>query len=206
MSFEKINPLELSAEQQSKISALLDFFPELNAKINLISRKDLDHLFEKHILHSLSIAGFTKFKEGMTIMDLGTGGGFPGIPLAIYFPETKFHLVDSIQKKIQCVEHIVKHLNLTNVTPIRERAENLEGSYDFIVSRAVAPVAEIMNWTRNRIRKGHQSNVANGWILLKGGNLTEELIQARVRADILPVNQFVPGELLQDKSIVYIRK
>lgn len=196
----------ISAEQQQKFEQLMQLFPEINQKVNLISRKDIDSLFEKHLLHSLSICRLVNFADQSLVMDLGTGGGFPGIPLAIYFPQVQFHLVDSIQKKINCVEEIATALDLKNVKAICSRAEKLHGPYDFVVSRAVASVKDLMNWTGTSVRKGNKSSVPNGWIFLKGGNLTEELIEARVKADIYSIQKYFPLPAFDEKVIVYIKK
>lgn len=196
----------ISEEQQQQFEKLMLLFPEINQKVNLISRKDIDSLFEKHILHSLSIAKWVSLADSSLVMDLGTGGGFPGIPLAIYFPKVQFHLVDSIQKKINCVEELVQALGLKNVKTFCSRAEKMHGPYDFIVSRAVAPVKDLMNWTRTSVRRGNQSSMPNGWIFLKGGNLTEELIEGRVKADIIPIQNYFPSPAFDEKVLVYIRK
>jgi 16S rRNA (guanine527-N7)-methyltransferase len=194
------------AEQQEKFSALLQLFPEINQRVNLISRKDVDALFEKHILHSLAIAKFVCFADQSLVMDLGTGGGFPGIPLAILFPKVQFHLVDSIQKKINCVEEIARSLDLKNVKTFCSRAEKMHGPYDFVVSRAVAPVKTLLDWTKTSVRKGNASDKSNGWIFLKGGNLSEEMIEARVRADLVKVQDYFPLPEFDEKVIVYIKK
>lgn len=205
MDFTLIQEL-IVPEQAEKLIALEKLFPEINQRVNLISRKDIDSLFEKHILHSLSIAKFVKFADQSLVMDLGTGGGFPGIPLAILFPKVQFHLVDSIQKKINCVEEIARSLDLKNVKTFSTRAEKLHGPYDFIVSRAVAPVKTLMDWTRTAVRKGHASDRSNGWIFLKGGNLTEEMIEARVKADMLKVQDYFDLPVFEEKVIVYIKR
>jgi 16S rRNA (guanine527-N7)-methyltransferase len=205
MDFTLIQEL-IVPEQAEKLIALEKLFPEINQRVNLISRKDIDSLFEKHILHSLSIAKFVKFADQSLVMDLGTGGGFPGIPLAILFPKVQFHLVDSIQKKINCVEEIARSLDLKNVKTFCTRAEKLHGPYDFIVSRAVAPVKTLMDWTRTAVRKGNASDRSNGWIFLKGGNLTEEMIEARVKADMLKVQDYFDLPVFEEKVIVYIKR
>jgi 16S rRNA (guanine527-N7)-methyltransferase len=196
----------IGLEQQQKIQALLELFPEINQRVNLISRKDIDALFEKHVLHSLSIAKFINFADQSLVMDLGTGGGFPGIPMAIMFPKVQFHLVDSIQKKINCVEEIKQALELKNVKTLCSRAEKMHGPYDFVLSRAVAPVKELLNWTRTSVRKGSQSSKPNGWIFLKGGNLTEEMIEAKVKAHIIPIQQYFNLPAFDEKVIIYIQK
>jgi 16S rRNA (guanine527-N7)-methyltransferase len=193
-------------EQQQKISQLMQLFPEINQKVNLISRKDIDSLFEKHILHSLSIAKFVQIADQSLVMDLGTGGGFPGIPLAIMFPKVQFHLIDSIQKKINCVEEIARTLDLKNVKTFCTRAEKMHGPYDFVVSRAVAPVRTLLDWTRTSVRKGNNSSRVNGWIFLKGGNLTEEMVEARVKADIVPVQEYFNLPVFDEKVIVYVKR
>jgi 16S rRNA (guanine527-N7)-methyltransferase len=165
---------DLSKEQIHQFELLSSLFIAANEKVNMISRKDTENLEERHILHSLAIAKFIQFKPQTQIMDVGTGGGFPGLPLAILFPKCKFYLVDSIGKKINVVQEITAALNLMNVEAINARAESLSIQADFIVSRAVAPISELYRWSKKLITKDKYNDKPNGFILLKGGNLTEE--------------------------------
>jgi 16S rRNA (guanine527-N7)-methyltransferase len=165
----------LSRIQIAQLSSLPAIYRDWNDKINLVSRKDIDHLEERHVLHSLAIARFISFTDRSRVLDLGTGGGFPGIPLAIIFPQVKFHLVDSVGKKITAVQSIATQLNLPNVTAEKARVESLSGSYDFIVSRAVAPLQQLYHWSRHLLANQNHNAIANGWICLKGGELSAEI-------------------------------
>jgi len=172
----------LTDYQMEQFAQLGDLYAEWNAQINVISRKDIDQLYVKHVLHSLGISCVVRFREslpntsgGTRVMDVGTGGGFPGIPLAIMFPKTSFHLVDSIGKKIKVVDAVVEALQLKNVTTQHGRAEKVKGKFDFIVSRAVTNMPDFVKWTRHKIRKDSYHEIENGILYLKGGDLTEEL-------------------------------
>ena len=165
----------LSEAQLEKFNILADVYKDWNTKINVVSRKDVDEIYLRHVLHSLAIGKFIQFKAGAQIIDVGTGGGFPGIPLAILFPEVKFTLVDSIAKKIKVVNEVTSALSLTNIKAINDRVENTQGQYDFIVSRAVAAMPTFVHWTRGKIAKSSQHKIRNGIIYLKGGDLSEEL-------------------------------
>jgi 16S rRNA (guanine527-N7)-methyltransferase len=195
----------LSAAQMEKFERLGSLYREWNEKVNVISRKDIDHLEEKHILHSLAIGKFISFRENERVLDVGTGGGFPGLPLAILYEETQFTLVDSIEKKMKVVADITDQLQLDNVTCMRNRAEEISGQYDFIVSRAVAPIATICSWTKYLL--SHHSNRAskNGWIFLKGGDLREEIKEAGRKAQVVPVSDFFSEEFFREKMIVFIK-
>jgi 16S rRNA (guanine527-N7)-methyltransferase len=195
---------DLTDSQQKQIIQLYDLYVEWNAQINVISRKDIDELYFKHVLHSLAIARFTSFKPGARILDVGTGGGFPGIPLAIYFPETEFVLVDSIAKKIKVVDAVSEGIGLKNVKTQIGRAEKVEGKFDFIVSRAVAPVQEIIQWTENKLSKNNNHNIVNGWIFLKGGDLIEEASVTKKKFQILPLQTWFDEEFFLTKRIVYV--
>ena len=161
----------LSLEQQRQFKALGDLYEDWNAKINVISRKDIDNLYEHHVLHSLGIAKVINFKPGTTVMDLGSGGGFPGIPLAIYFPEVKFHLIDSIGKKIRVATEISQSIGLNNISFSHERAEEEKAKFDFVVSRAVMPMGDLVKIVKKNIKKQQQNALPNGIICLKGGEL-----------------------------------
>ena len=194
----------LSAKQREQFVALSPLYKEWNEKINVISRKDMDELYTHHVLHSLAIAKFIEFQPNAHVLDVGTGGGFPGIPLAILFPQTKFHLVDSIGKKITVVTEVAKALGLDNVLAEKSRAEELMGDYDFVISRAVAPVAELLKWTGHLVEKGGNHALKNGWILLKGGDLADEIKQAGRRAEVLDLSNWFNEDFFLTKKIVYI--
>jgi len=193
----------LTVKQLESFSRLEELYRYWNERINVISRKDIDHLFVHHILHSLSIAKFISFKDGTKVIDVGTGGGFPGIPLAIFFPGTEFLLVDSIGKKINVVNEIITSLSLTNVTAVKSRAEDMKMKSDFIVSRAVAPINDLYNWTKHLIRPGGQNAVKNGWIFLKGGDLSNE-IQGITKTFIeIEISTFFKEKFFETKKIIY---
>lgn len=193
----------LAAEQKKRFDLLPAIYGEWNAKINVISRKDIEHLEERHILHSLAIARFISFKPGTRVLDVGTGGGFPGIPLAIFFPEVKFHLVDSVGKKIKVVEEAVKSTGLKNVTAEKSRAEDLKMSFDFIVSRAVAPMKEIYDCTSHLISSHDRHAIANGWILLKGGDLSKEIMVLKRKCSVVEVSDYFREVYFNEKVVVY---
>jgi 16S rRNA (guanine527-N7)-methyltransferase len=192
---------ELQIQQFAKLEAA---YKSWNEKINVISRKDIDLLYERHILHSLAIASVISFKPNTDILDVGTGGGFPGIPLAILFPECKFTLVDSIGKKIQVVKAVAEELEIKNVEALHMRAEQLKTHYDFVVSRAVAPALEIINWTKDLISKNHFHQKPNGWLLLKGGDLKEELSAAKKSYKIYPIKHYFQEAFFTEKAVIYI--
>ena len=193
---------ERQAEQFARLDAL---YRDWNAKINVISRKDIDNLYEHHVLHSLAIAKFVRFSAGTTVMDIGTGGGFPGIPLAILFPECRFVLVDSIGKKIKVASAIAEALGLTNAECIQERAEDEKRQFDFVVSRAVMPLPELVRLIRKNIRHDGQHNaVPNGLIVLKGGGLDAEVAPFKRTAEVTPVTEYFPQEWFKGKYVVYL--
>jgi 16S rRNA (guanine527-N7)-methyltransferase len=193
----------LSAEQIEKFSRLPKIYSEWNEKINVISRKDIENLYERHILHSLSVAKFVEFKDGTKLMDLGTGGGFPGVPLAILFPACRFHLVDSIGKKLNVIEAVKESIGLNNIFTFHSRAEEMNFQYDFVVSRAVAPLTDLLKWTKGKYHSKSQHSVRNGLIALKGGDLTNEVSQVR-NAALIPVNKYFDEPFFKDKSLVYV--
>ena len=197
---------DLSDHQKTHFQTLIKLYPEWNARINVISRKDIQHLEERHILHSLSIAKLLHFTPGSEVLDLGTGGGFPGIPLAIMFPHTTFTLVDSIAKKINVVNEICSTLALDNVKVIRSRVEDLNVQCDYVVSRAVAPLQKINAWIRGKIRKGQSGTLPNGLLYLKGGDIAKELKPFGNRASLFPLNTWFSEDFFSSKMIVYIKK
>lgn len=195
---------ELDDEKLKYFEKFLLLLSGWNQKINLISRKDSGEIYLRHVLHSLSIAKFIQFKAGTHIVDVGTGGGFPGLPLAIVFPDSGFTLVDSIGKKIMAVNNMIEKLELGNVRAIRNRAENINDSFDFAVSRAVAPLDEIYTWIGGKINRPGINSLTNGIICLKGGDLGQELKRLGRPVKIFPVNDYFNEEYFNAKKIVYI--
>ncbi len=194
---------DLSKKQIQQFEQLENLYKTWNANINVISRKDIDALYTRHVLHSLAIAKVIQFKPKSTILDVGTGGGFPGIPLAILFPKTTFYLVDSIQKKIKVVTEISKELDLKNVKAEQIRAEKVKGEFDFIVSRAVTKMDDFVKWIRKKTKKKNNHDLKNGILYLKGGDLTEEL-QNFPRAVTYSISDFFTDEFFETKKVVYI--
>lgn len=195
----------LKPAQYEALRSLEPLYADWNAKINVISRKDTEHFYERHVLHSLAIAKICRFKEGAEVLDIGTGGGFPGIPLAILYPEANFHLVDSIAKKISVVNGVVESLGLQNVKAEQARAEKLKGQYDFIISRAVTQMPRFMTWTRGKLRKGNaKGSMSNGILYLKGGDLSEELADFP-RAKQYPLSKHFDEEFFETKKVVYLK-
>lgn len=195
---------ELSEKQRQQYHQLGELYFHWNSQINVVSRKDIDKLYLHHILHSLGIAKFTNFVPGTRVLDVGTGGGFPGIPLAILFPHVKFHLVDSIGKKIKVVRNVATTLGLENVEADHIRAEQLDEKYDFVVSRAVTRLADFYPWVSNKFLKKDKNAIPNGILYLKGGNLAEELKDARLQAEIYSLSDYFDEDFFQTKQIVYI--
>lgn len=194
----------LSEEQQRQYAALYDLYSDWNSKINVISRKDIDNLYEHHILHSLAIAKFIGFKAGTNILDFGTGGGFPGIPLAIMFPEVNFKLIDGTGKKIKVATEIAKAIGLKNVVAEHLRGEDEREKYDFIVSRAVMQLSDMIRLMRKNISRTQHNALPNGFITLKGGDLTEETKPYKNIANVLRLSEWFEEDWFKGKNIIYI--
>ena len=193
----------LTENQILQFKKLEVLYHDWNAKINVISRKDIDELYTKHVLHSLAIAKIQPFEAGSYVLDVGTGGGFPGIPLAILFPETRFYLIDVIAKKIKVVQAVADALGLKNVKAEQIRAENVKGDYDFIVSRAVTNMPDFVSWIKDKIKKQNKHNLPNGILYLKGGDLTEEL-KDFPRATEYNIADFFKDEFFETKKVVHL--
>ena len=193
----------LTVYQREQFGKLEDLYKNLNKKVNVISRKDIDNLYLHHVLHSLSIAKIFSFKKGSKILDIGTGGGFPGIPLAIMFPNVHFVLVDSISKKMMVVEKVINELNLQNIKHLCLRAEKVNDKFDFVVSRAVAPLPKLVNWTKGKISPMHKHKNKNGLIALKGGDLNLELKKVK-HYKIIEISNFINEAYFNNKKIVYL--
>lgn len=194
---------DLSETQKHQFAQLEVLYKDWNLKINVVSRKDIDEIYVRHVLHSLGIAKVITFLPGSSVLDVGTGGGFPGIPLAILFPETHFHLVDSIGKKIKVVEEVVAGLGLTNVKVTNARAEAIDAQYDFIVSRAVAQMETFVRWVKHSVKKKSNHPIKNGILYLKGGDLTEELA-AFPKATIYPLPVYFKEDFFETKTLVHV--
>ncbi len=195
---------EITDEQKQQFEKLEQLYTEWNEKINVISRKDMDGLYQKHILHSLGIAKVMPFADGTKVLDVGTGGGFPGIPLAILFPEVSFTLIDSIGKKIKVVEAVSEGLGLKNVTAVHGRAEKLKEKFHFVVSRAVTQMPEFLRWLKGKFEKEQFNEKHNGVLYLKGGDLAEEL--AGLRCEIFQLKNYFEEEFFDTKKVVYLSK
>jgi len=195
---------DLTELQKSQFGKLQALYGEWNEKINVISRKDIDNLYVNHVLHSLGIAKVNSFKAGAKILDVGTGGGFPGIPLAILFPETQFHLVDSIGKKITVVQQVSDALVLKNVKAEQIRAEQIKGEYDFIVSRAVTRLKEFYGWVHRKVKKQSVHSLYNGILYLKGGDLDEEMAELKKPHQIFELSDYFTEEFFETKKVVYV--
>lgn len=194
----------LTEEQKQQFAALYELYLDWNSKINVISRKDITNLYEHHVLHSLGIAKYAQFAPGTTIMDLGTGGGFPGIPLAILFPEVKFHLVDSIGKKVRVATEIANAIGLKNVTFRHCRAEEEKQKFDYVVSRAVMPLTDLLKIIRKNISTEQRNALPNGLICLKGGELEKETMPVRHQTDLFDLNTVFGEEFFETKKVVYV--
>ena len=188
---------DFTPEQLDQFKQLERLYNEWNAKINMISRKDIESLYEKHVLHSLALAAAFEFEKGNSVIDIGTGGGFPGVPLAIFFPEVNFHLVDSIGKKLKAVDAIVKEIGLNNITSEHTRVEEIRNrKFDFAVSRAVAPLKELWKWSKPLVKQG--------LISLKGGDLNIEIQESGTRPRVLEIHEIFPEEYFKEKYILYV--
>ena len=195
----------ITEKQKEQFAALYDLYFDWNSKINVISRKDIENLYEHHVLHSLAIAKYITFKPGTTIMDMGCGGGFPGIPLAIMFPEVDFHLVDSIGKKVRVAGEIAQSIGLTNVRTSHSRAEEIKDKYSFVVSRAVMQLPDLVKICRKNISKEHINALPNGIICLKGGDMTAETEPFKSCREIINVSTYFEEEYFKDKKVVYVQ-
>jgi 16S rRNA (guanine527-N7)-methyltransferase len=204
---------DFTPQQKKQFAALGPLYQEWNAKINVISRKDIDSLYEKHVLHSLAIAAVFNFSPGLEIIDIGTGGGFPGLPLAIFFPEVKFHLVDSIGKKLKIIEAVKQEIGLPNLTTQHARAEEIKDrKFDFAVSRAVAPLKELLRWSTPLLKnktytfKDEEGEIAyrSGLICLKGGELTAEINESAKQPKMIPVSRLFEEEFFKEKYLLYV--
>ena len=195
---------DLTEEQKRQFAALYDLYLDWNSKINVISRKDIENLYLHHVLHSLGILKMLKFREGSTIMDIGTGGGFPGIPLAILLPEVQFHLVDSIGKKIKVGQAVAEAIGLKNVTFRHARAEEEKQLFDFVVSRAVMPLADLIKIIKKNISSKQQNALPNGLICLKGGELGNETMPVKNKTTLWDLKEFFEEEFFETKKVVYV--
>ena len=189
---------ELTSRQITQFELLKDIYEHWNVRINVISRRDIAHLYQRHVLHSLGIAKVIQFKSGTKILDVGTGGGFPGIPLAIMFPDSNFHLIDSIGKKIKVVDAVKKQLGLTNITTSQVRAENVSGEYDFIIGRAITQLPIFLNWVKDKIQNKSFNDLPNGILYLKGGDLT------KTDGKMYQLKDYFEEEFFKTKKVVYI--
>lgn len=195
---------DLTSIQRARFTKLYEVYNFWNTQINVISRKDMDNFYEHHVLHSLAIEKVVHFKPGSEILDVGTGGGFPGIPLAILLPDVKFHLVDSIGKKIKVVSEIANALQLKNVTWQQCRAEEIRHQYDFVVSRAAAPWNDLHMWTARVLKKKSEHELANGWLVLKGGDLKEEFRLVKTKMIEYPISEYFKEPFFETKKVIYV--
>ncbi|HKG68517.1 MAG TPA: 16S rRNA (guanine(527)-N(7))-methyltransferase RsmG, partial [Segetibacter sp.] len=193
--------------QLQQFADLYELYRDWNNKINVISRKDIDSLYLKHVLHSLAIAAVIEFEPGTQIIDIGTGGGFPGVPLAIFFPEVQFHLVDSIAKKLKVIDGVVEAVGLTNITTQHTRAEEIKNrQFDFVVSRAVAPVKDLWRWGHPLIKKGNKQELPNGLICLKGGDLVQEISESAVKPRMIPLDDIFQEDFFKEKYLLHVAR
>lgn len=196
---------DLTSKQKEQFSQLQGLYEHWNSQINVISRKDIDQLYERHVLHSLGIAKVVSFLPGESVLDVGTGGGFPGIPLAILFPETQFYLVDSIGKKIKVVQEVSKALGLTNLRAAHMRAEQFEDQFNFVVSRAVTRLKDFYPWVKDKFKKESKNTIPNGILYLKGGDLVEEIAESRLAVKRYDLKNYFPGEFFETKQVIYVK-
>ena len=195
---------DISDEQRRQFEALYDLYQDWNSKINVISRKDIDNLFEHHVLHSLAIAKTIRFKDGSEILDFGTGGGFPGVPLAILFPNCHFRLIDGTGKKIRVATEVANAIGLKNCHPEHKRGEEEKGKYDFVVSRAVMPLPDLERIVRKNISSKQRNALPNGIICLKGGNVESEIQPFRKYAEVSEISQWFDEEWFKEKYVIYL--
>lgn len=203
---EKYFGTELTDDQKARFAALRQVYAEWNARINVISRKDFDGLYLKHVLHSLAIARICRFDGGARVCDVGSGGGFPAVPLAIMFPEAHFTAVDSIRKKTEVIKGVADAVGLTNLTVVNGRAEELHARFDYVVSRAVTDMKTLLQWMWGKIEKGQKGTLPNGMICLKGGDLAEELALAGRKFTVFSISDYFSEEFFETKKIVYLPK
>lgn len=212
MCLHKLNQMELitkyfpdlTNDQRDKFIQLEDLYLEWNSRINVISRKDMEHFYERHVLHSLGIAKVMKFLPGAQVIDVGTGGGFPGIPLSILFPETKFLLVDSIGKKIKVVQEVAKAAGINNIEAIHSRAEDVKGKFDFVISRAVTTLPDFIKWVENKIKRESRNTLQNGILYLKGGDLEAELAPLKNKSQVYNLSDYFEEEFFETKKVVHV--
>lgn len=198
---------DFSEEQIKQLSALKELYKEWNEKINVVSRKDIDEIYLHHVLHSLSIAAIANFKPKTEIIDIGCGGGFPGVPLAIFFPDVKFHLVDSIGKKLKVVEAIAEGAGIKNITTQHTRVEEIKNrKFDFAISRAVAPLKELWRWSKPILKKENNNEIVNGLICLKGGDLHQEIFESGTRPKMMSVYEIFNEDYFKEKFILYVKR
>lgn len=197
---------DLTERQREQFASLYPLYEEWNARINVVSRKDFDSLYLKHILHSLAVAKACRFDDGARIIDIGTGGGFPAVPLAVIFPDARFTAVDSIGKKIRVVEEVAKGAGIENLTAVNGRAEDVAGRFDYAVSRAVTDTATLLRWVWPKIEKGHKGSMPNGLLLLKGGDLGDELREAGRKYRSFDIADWFDEEFFETKKVIYIEK
>lgn len=195
---------ELTERQREQFAAMRPLYEDWNSKINVISRKDMEHFYEHHVLHSLAIAKVIQFKPMAEVLDVGTGGGFPGVPLAIMFPETRFTLIDSIGKKIKVVSDVIEREGLTNAKAMQIRAEALDGEYDFVVSRAVTTLGEFVPWVKGKVSKTQYHDMRNGILYLKGGDLKNELFTFRHKVKTWDISEWFEEEYFETKKVIYL--
>ena len=207
MTFELILKYfpDLSSHQQQQFQQLLPLYKFWNGQINVVSRKDIDLLYERHVLHSLGIAKVCSFLPGEAVLDVGTGGGFPGIPLAILFPETHFHLVDSIGKKIKVVKEVSQAAEIINIQATHARAEEIDEKFDFVVSRAVTQLKDFYPWVKNRFNKQSRNKLKNGILYLKGGDLQQEISESGLKAQEFPLRNYFEEDFFETKKVIYVK-